>query len=263
MKTHKKCLHVFIIAVIVSLYSPDVFAEILYVDSLNGNDEFAGTKEKPLRTIQSAVRMVNDCTKDGPTTIKIHPGLYVLDQSVIFHNKRKYTKDNRLTIEATILPNDPTWNPASMPVIISMENPRKDKAFQKLTETYSFKIKISHVTIRGLKFLGNPILNNWHCCVERIGQRLSDLRLTQCVFVGDKDTSNIYCAALATGDRFIVENCIFKNCHASVLLWDGPEGIPAKNCAMKYCIVRGGYISGVWTCRTAEDFEFHHNIITG
>ncbi len=31
---------------------------------------------------------------------------------------------------------------------------------------------------------------------------------------------------------------------------------------MKYCIVDGGYISGVWTCQTAEDFKFHHNIIT-
>lgn len=24
----------------------------------------------------------------------------------------------------------------------------------------------------------------------------------------------------------------------------------------------GAYISGVWTCQTAEDFEFHHNIVT-
>jgi hypothetical protein len=31
---------------------------------------------------------------------------------------------------------------------------------------------------------------------------------------------------------------------------------------MRYCIVDGGYISGVWTCQTSDDFEFHHNIIT-
>jgi hypothetical protein len=31
---------------------------------------------------------------------------------------------------------------------------------------------------------------------------------------------------------------------------------------MRYCIVDGAYIAGVWTCQTAEDFEFHHNIVT-
>ena len=31
---------------------------------------------------------------------------------------------------------------------------------------------------------------------------------------------------------------------------------------MRYCIVDGARISGVWTCQTAEDFEFHHNIVT-
>ena len=31
---------------------------------------------------------------------------------------------------------------------------------------------------------------------------------------------------------------------------------------MRYCIVDGAYISGVWTCQTAEDFDFHHNIVT-
>jgi len=61
----------------------------------------------------------------------------------------------------------------------------------------------------------------------------------------------------------VVDHCVFYNCHASTVYWDGPEGIGGKGCAMKYCIVDGGYIAGVWTCQTAEDFEFHHNIITG
>jgi hypothetical protein len=32
---------------------------------------------------------------------------------------------------------------------------------------------------------------------------------------------------------------------------------------MRYCIVDGAKISAVWTCDTDEDFEFHHNVITG
>jgi hypothetical protein len=31
---------------------------------------------------------------------------------------------------------------------------------------------------------------------------------------------------------------------------------------MTYCIVDGAYTSACWVCDTAEDFEFHHNIIT-
>jgi len=31
---------------------------------------------------------------------------------------------------------------------------------------------------------------------------------------------------------------------------------------MRYCIVDNACISGVWTCQTAEDFEFHNNIVT-
>jgi ketosteroid isomerase-like protein len=31
---------------------------------------------------------------------------------------------------------------------------------------------------------------------------------------------------------------------------------------MHHCIVDGADIAAVWTCQTAEDFEFHHNVIT-
>jgi hypothetical protein len=82
------------------------------------------------------------------------------------------------------------------------------------------------------------------------------------MFIGDKNTLDVYCPAIATGDRFVVDHCIFHNCHASAVFWDGLEGIGGKGCAMRYCIVDGGLISGVWTCQTAEDFKFHHNIIT-
>jgi hypothetical protein len=128
--------------------------------------------------------------------------------------------------------------------------------------TYSLKIKNSHVTVRGLKFLGNPLPLNWHACIERIGPNLDDLLVTQCMFVGNDDALNIYCGALATGDRFVVDHSIFYGCHGSVVFWDGIEGIPGKGNAMKYCIVDGGHIAGVWTCQTAEDFEFHHNVVT-
>jgi len=256
------CLFVFMVCVLAT--SPQsVTAETLYVDSRNGCDTNQGTREKPLRTIGQAAVMVNKKTEPGPTVVKIAPGIYNLTECVIFDNNRPYTEHDRLIIEATFLPDDPNWNPALMPIILSTEDPRKPEEFSKRTETYSLKIKKSHATVRGVKFLGNPLLNNWHCCIERIGNNLDDLVVTQCVFLGDRDCSDIYCATLAMGDRFVLDHCIFVNCHACAVFWDGMEGIAGKGCTMRYCIMDGSYISGVWTCKTAQDFEFHHNIVTG
>jgi len=233
------------------------------VDARNGSDKNTGTKDNPVQTIGRAAEMVNSRTEPGPTIIKISPGIYNLTESVEFGGTLSFTEKERLVIEAAVLPDDPQWKPALMPVILSTEDPRKQDSLDGLTATYGIKIEISHVTIRGLKFLGNPLSRNWHCCISRTGDNLDDLLVTQCMFISDRDVIDIYCAALATGDRFVVDHCIFLNCHACTVFWDGPQGIAGKGCAMRYCIVDGAYISGVWTCRTAEDFEFHHNIVTG
>jgi hypothetical protein len=262
MKMRKKGglnMKIILAALVVAILVPAAVAETLYIDSRNGNDTNPGTKEKPLRTISKAAAIVNGGTRPGPTMIKIGPGIYGLDKTVVFKNTRPYTEKNRLLIEATILPDDPSWKPTLMPVILSIEDPGK---LNEHTETYSLKIKVSHVTIRGLKFLGNPLSNNWHACIERWGEDLDDLLVTQCMFVGDKNALDIYCPAIATGDRFVVDHCIFYNCNASAVFWDGLEGIAGKGCAMRYCIIDGGHISGVWTCQTAGDFEFHHNIVS-
>jgi hypothetical protein len=204
---------------------------------------------------------VNSNSNSGPTIIKILPGIYNLTQAVVLKNSRQYTEKDRLTIEASVLPDDPGWKPQLMPMIFSTENPRNPERPDIITGTYGIQIKINHVTIRGLKFLGSPVPNNMYAPIERIDRGLEDLLVTQCMFVGDKDSFDIYCPAIATGNKFVVEHCIFHNCHGSAVFWDGPEGISGKNNAMRFCIVDGAYISGVWTCQTADDFEFHHNII--
>ena len=252
---------ILLLVVLISLLTPLVDAETLHVDSKNGNDTNPGTKDRPLCTLGKAVTLVNSNGSPGPTTIKIVPGIYNLTQTLVLKNSRRYTEKERMTIEASVLPDDPGWMPHCMPMIFSTEDPRDPKKPDLITGTYGIKIKISHVTIRGLKFLGNPVPNNMYAPIERIDKGLVDLLVTQCMFVGDKDSFNIYCPAIATENQFVVAHCIFHNCHASAVFWDGPESISGKNNAMRYCIVDGGYISGPWTCRTAEDFEFHHNII--
>ncbi len=255
-------LRIVFVVLVIGVLAPSLIAETLYVNGISGDDRGLGTKDNPLKTIDKAAAMVNDSNAPGPTTIKVAPGVYNLTKSIVFENERPYTEKDRLVIEATILPDEPQWKPALMPIILSTEDPRKPEKLNALTGTYGLQIKISHVTIRGLKFLGNPLPNNWYNPVSRIGRNLKDFVVTQCMFAGAPDSFDIYCAALATGDGFIVEHCIFYRCHASVVYWDGLEGIGGKGCAMRYCIVDGVYQSGVWTCQTAEDFEFHHNIVT-
>lgn len=250
------------VAVVFAVLVSNVIAETIYVDSINGRDTNPGTKDRPIKTLQQAAAIVNRSKEPGPTTIKIAPGIYNITKCAVFNNTRHYTAKDRLTIEALILPDNPAWQPTLMPVVLSTEDPREPEKLGKHTETYSMKIQLSHVTVRGLKFLGNPLSNNWHACIERVGKDLDDLLVFQCIFTGDKDALDIYCPVIGNGDGLVVEHCIFYKCNASVVFWDGLEAIGGKDCAFRYCIVTGGYISGVWTCRTAEDFEFHHNIIT-
>lgn len=246
----------------VTILASSVIAETIHVDSRNGSDANSGTEKEPLRTLGKAAEMINRKTKQGPTTIKVAPGIYNLSKCVVFKSTRPYTEKDRLVIEAAILPDDLQWKPTLMPVVLSTEDPRKQGKLDGLTETLGLKIELSHVTIRGLRFLGNPSARNWHCCVSRIGDDLDDLVVTQCMFIGDRDALDIYCAVLATGDRFVVDHNIFYNCHSGAVFWDGPQGIPGKGNTVRYCIVNGAYIAGVWTCQTAEDFEFGHNIVT-
>lgn len=238
-------------------------AEVLYVDGRLGRDNQTGTQSQPLKTLAQAARRINASAAPGPATVKVAPGVYSLDRSVVLENQRSYTEQDRLTIEAAIVPDDPNWSLARMPVLLSIEDPRRGGDLTGRTETYSVETRTSHVTIRGLRFLGNPLPNNWHCCISRIGKDLDDLLVTQCLFQGDPAGLDIYCAALATGDRFVVDHSVFRQCHACVVFWDGPEGIGGKQCAMRYCLVEGASLAGVWTCRTRDDLEFHHNVVTG
>ena len=237
-------------------------AETLHVDARTGHDDNPGTANQPLATLARAALLVNQCTEAGPATILVAPGLYSLDHCITLAPDRPFTEQDRLTIRASVRPNDPDWKPEHMPTLVSVENPHKTARATMPRETYSLKVQTSHVTIQGLRLLGNPSFRNWHCCIERIGKDLDDLLVTQCMFMGHRDTTDIYCAALATGDRFVVDHCVFSGCHACTVFWDGLDGVAGKGCAMRYCIVRDASISAVWTCQTAEDFAFHHNVVT-
>ena len=117
-----------------------------------------------------------------------------------------------MVIEATIPPDYPEWKPPLMPVILSNGSPQEPAKPGMRAETSGLKIEISHVTIRGLKFLGNPIMEVWYYPIFREGKNLEDLVVTQCLFIMDSNaiTSNV--AVIANGHGLVLDHCIFYHC---------------------------------------------------
>jgi hypothetical protein len=246
------------IAVFVSFCCGLLNAETIYISSDQGNDTNPGTQDKPIQTIAHAAAIVNDSKEPGPTTIKIAPGAYCIDRMIVFENSRQYSKDKRLIIEATILPDDKNWAPAVMPVVLStVEGQGSD------TEKHAIamKIEVNHATVQGIKFLGNPRPRTWGYSIFRSGKNLDDLIVSQCMFVGDEQALPYNCPICANGQSVVVDHCVFYKSDIPAIFWDAEGGVSKGN-AMRYCIVDGADIAAVWTCQTAEDFEFHHNIIT-
>lgn len=104
-------IRVFFIVGIFLLDYINASAEVIYVNSRSGSDANPGTLENPLKTLSHAAEMVKISSEPGPTTIKIASGVYCLNETVFFQNSRNYTRENRLIIEADILPNEPQWKP--------------------------------------------------------------------------------------------------------------------------------------------------------
>ncbi len=233
-------------------------AEVVYVDSEKGNDAFSGGQDQPVRTIVRAAQIVNGSSEPGPTVIRLAPGAYCITETVAFENSRAYAANKRLVIEAAILPDATDWTPAMMPVVISTV-PGQGSPTEK--HAVALKIEVSHATVRGVKFLGNPRPNTWGYSVYRIRKDLTDLVVTQCLFVGDEEALPYSIPVCVNGQGVVVDHCVFYRCDIPVIFWDA-EGGTSRGNAMRYCIVDGADIAAVWTCQTADDFEFHHNVVT-
>jgi hypothetical protein len=248
---------VFVILVIAVL-AHGATAEVIYVDSASGNDINPGTKEKPLRTIARTAAIVNDGSEPGPTIIKIEPGAYCVTEMVVFENSRQYTNEKRFVIEATVLPDEPNWTPASMPVVLSTvkgEGPDTEK------HAIALKIEVNHATVRGIKFLGNPRPRTWGYSIFRSGKGLEDLIVTQCLFVGDEDASHLQVGIIAHGNKIRADHCIFYNARNSVVFWQNAGGGVKTGNGITNSIIYGTTQSAVWTAWPDKDFIFENNII--
>lgn len=251
---------------------PDVEGQIsdLFVNTNSGNDHSIGSKEQPLKTLNEAAERVNHANGKGAITIYLSEGIYGLDATVTFHPVNwHFSKDERLTIRATVLPDDAGWNPGMMPVIVStMLLDFKPYGNQDPLggASYGIQIETSHVTIQGLQVLGTPVherpqegMVRRNYPIVREGRNLDDLRITQCLFVGDKIAIPNHLAILASGQGIVVDHCVFYHCKDAIVFWFSDR--PAEHCEVHHNLFIGNYGAAVWSWTAAEDFKFYNNVV--
>lgn len=242
----------------------------IYLNPELGSDLSNGTKEQPLRTLYEAARRVNQANGKGAITIYLSEGIYGLDATVTFHPVNWwFTKEERLTIRAEVLPDDAEWNPARMPVIVStMPLNFKPSGRQDPFKgtSYGIQVEMSHVTIQGLRVLGTPVHEKpaegfvrRNYPIVREGRHFDDLRITQCLFIGDRHAIPNHVAILASGHGVVVDHCVFYKVKDAVVFWFSDR--PAERCEMHHNLVVGNYGAAVWTWSPAEDFKYYNNVV--
>ena len=248
--------------------APASAAGTIYLHPAKGSDTNSGTKDSPLKTLAAAAKRVNESTGTDAVTIILSEGVYAVGETAVFKpTSRSFTKDNRLTIRAEVLPDDPEWNPGRMPTLIHTMplspdwNGRPDP-FGGVA--YGMMIETSHVTIQGLKILGMPVVEHpKQGAIHRVypigrnGRDLDDLEIKQCLFAGDEVTNPNHLGILANGSGIVVDHCIFYHLKQPIVYWSGGS----KGHAMRNTLVYGAYGCGIWTSGIANDFEFRNNVI--
>ncbi|MFZ2338405.1 MAG: hypothetical protein WAW07_01630 [Bacteroidales bacterium] len=243
----------------------------LYINSSTGNDLNAGSKEQPLKTLNEAANRVNQSNGTGAVTIFLSEGIYGLTETVTFHPANwHFSKDQRLTIRAALLPDDEDWNPGKMPVIVSTMplDFKPDGREDRLGGTsYGIQVETSYVTIQGLRILGTPVherpqegMVKRNYPIVREGRNLDDLRITQCLFVGDEYVIPNHLGVLASGQGIVVDHCVFYQCKDAVVFWFSDK--PAERCEMHHNLMIDNYGAAVWSWTVADDFRFYNNVVS-
>jgi hypothetical protein len=242
----------------------------IFINPNTGNDHNSGTKEDPLKSLSEAAKKVNNSEGKGAITIYLAGGVYGMAETAKFNPSRwQFSKEDRLTIRSEKLPDDSNWNPGDMPVIVSTMpfdiKETNDKNEDTGAFNYGIFIAISHVTIQGLRILGEPVhespfknilIRNYPIMWD--GGDLEDLRVTQCLFLGNKITLPNHLGILSAGKELEVDHCVFYGIKDAVVMWN----TPASKCQIHHNFFANTYGALVWSWSTTEDFKFYNNVIT-
>jgi len=242
----------------------------IFINPNSGNDQSPGTKESPLKSLSEAAKRVTVSEGKGAVTIYLSGGVYGMNETAKFSPvKWQFSREGRLTIRSEKLPDDTGWNPGDMPVIVSTMpfdiKETNDKKEETGAFNYGILIETSHVTISGLRILGEPVhetplknilIRNYPIMWD--GENLEDLRVTQCMFLGNKITLPNHLGILSAGKELEVDHCVFYGIKDAVVMWN----TPAEKCQIHHNIFANTYGALVWSWSTTEDFKFYNNVIT-
>lgn len=234
-------------------------SQTLFVDAAKGKDDAKGTETEPLRSLEKAVIVASTFTGDEPVTIKLAPGLYLLTHQAIIPSFKKQTDTVKYSIEAMVMPNDDAWSPAKMPVIQSVSANNKD--YGHFNHCVGFQIERNNVSLKGLKFLGNASTDvEYYYPVERHNPELQGLEISQCYFIGEKNSSPIQGCVFAQGGGIHVDHCVFYGCKNAILVF-----VKIKDFSLTNSIIYGAYEGAVWFgySESADlPFTFRDNIVS-
>jgi hypothetical protein len=235
-----------------------IYAQAVYVDSNNGNDKNPGTQKDPFFSVSKAAEIIG--SRDNKTYVmKINPGIYILDKNVPIATEKEM-KDKRIVIEAAVLPDDSSWTPEKMPVIISIT--KKGEIPEANSFVAGFLVNDSHVTIRGIRFTGYVYPNTRYFPIARFNKSKTDLLVEQCLFAGDENASQIQVGVIAHGDEIKIKHCVFYKARNAVVYWeDAGSGSKTGN-SFTNNIVYGATQCAVWTSWPDRDFVFENNVVT-
>lgn len=236
------------------LYAETSNVQAIYVDCSTGDDNNKGTAGSPIRSINKAIEIIK--SKDNDIyKVKINPGIHTLDNAVSVSTEKDMI-GKRIVIEASTLPDDPSWTPEQMPVIVNLSkrNPQR---------IVSFLIDESHVTIRGLKFTGYFYPNSYYFPIARMNKAKTDLLVEQCMFNGDKQSFVIQVAVIGHGDGIKIDHCVFYKVNNAAVFWmqNEKESIKTGN-SFTNSIVIGASQTAIWTSWPDKDFAFKNNIVS-
>lgn len=229
-------------------------AQTLFVDPVKGRDNATGTMNDPLLSLDKAVNRAGDFTGKEPVTIKLAPGLYILTNQVVLKPFKTNSDTARFTIEAVVMPDDPGWLPSKMPVIQSISP--NNKNWGKFDHCTGFQVERNNTCFKGLKFVGNTNPDVvYYYAIERHFPGLKDMEVSQCIFVGNRNSAPIQGALFAQGSGIKVDHSIFYECKNALLLFVSVNGFSLTN-----SIIYGAYEGAIWFGKYS-DFVFKDNII--
>ncbi len=229
-------------------------AQEFYVDSKNGNDMNTGNVTTPLKTIQKAIEITNELTGQGDITIKVMPGIYILSNRIDINPVRILNENSKFIIESAILPDDSLWTPLKMPVVVSCSANNSETQFQHST---GFLVASDFVEFRGIKFLGNANPSvSYYYPITRENSDLKHLVVSQCVFIGDKNSGIIQGGVWAHGTDININHNVFYQCRNAILLFQN-----INNSIISNNIIYDAYESALWMGND-ENLKFENNIVS-